>query len=144
MERKNYLVEKLSKKEKTYLEKIVTSARNMYYRKNCDYITNETSELNEEIGESEDLIFDAVFEKCQKELKSAEKFQETLQNSILYKYVKALSLRERTVLFYLFWEKKKINEIASIMGVNRKTVGRIRDRGIEKLAKNMIGGNDNV
>lgn len=144
MERKNYLLEDLSNEEKKYLKKIIITTKYKYIQKNYDYINFKLVELNEEIQDTDDDIVVSVFEKCKKELHSAEKFQDTLENSILYKYVKALSLRERTVLFYLFWEGKNISEIARIMEIDRKTARKIRDESLKKLAKTMMGGNENV
>ncbi len=40
MERKDYLLEELSKEEKSYLKRIVMTAKNKYFEKNYNYINN--------------------------------------------------------------------------------------------------------
>ena len=40
MERKDYLVEELSKEEKLYLKRIVMTAKNKYFERNYNYINN--------------------------------------------------------------------------------------------------------
>ncbi len=144
MEKKNYLKEELSKEEKLYLKKIVMTAKNKYIKRNYQYI-NSVINLSENVVKTEDSIIDDVIENCVKEVKSAEEFERTLSNSLLYKYVKALTLREKEVLFYIFWQKKHLKDIARIMGIHRITVERIRNRALSKIAEKMLnGGNKNV
>lgn len=63
-----------------------------------------------------------------------------LSNPKLNKIVEALSLNERKVLFYLFWEKKTINEVARMMKMYRGTIRRLRDKALAKIGKKLIAG----
>ena len=145
MERKDYLVEELSKEEKLYLKRIVMTAKNKYFEKNYNYINNTSMFVDEIVSAGEESVLDAVLEKCQEEVKSAREFEKTLSNPSLYNIVKALSLREKEVLFYLYKKQKSINETAVIMGVDRKTIRKYRDEAHRKIAEKLInGGMQNV
>ena len=140
MERKDYLVEELSKEEKLYLKRIVMTAKNKYFEKNYNYINNTSMFIDEIVSAGEESVLDAVLEKCQEEVKSAREFEKTLSNPSLYNIVKALSLREKEVLFYLYKKQKSINETAVIMGLDRKTIRKYRDEAHRKIAEKLING----
>lgn len=140
MERKDYLVEELSKEEKLYLKRIVMTAKNKYFEKNYNYINNTSMFVDEIVSAGEESVLDAVLEKCQEEVKSAREFEKTLSNSSLYNIVKVLSLREKEVLFYLYKKQKNINETAVIMGLDRKTIRKYRDEAHRKIAEKLING----
>lgn len=140
MERKDYLVEELSKEEKLYLKRIVMTAKNKYFEKNYNYINNTSMFVDEIVSAVEESVLDAVLEKCQEEVKSAREFEKTLSNPSLYNIVKALSLREKEVLFYLYKKQKSINETAVIMGLDRKTIRKYRDEAHRKIAEKLING----
>ena len=145
MERKDYLVEELSKEEKLYLKRIVMTAKNKYFERNYNYINNTSVFVDGIVSTGEESVLDAVLEKCQEEVKSAREFEKTLSNPSLYNIVKALSLREKEVLFYLYKKQKNINETAVIMGVDRKTIRKYRDEAHRKIAEKLInGGMQNV
>ena len=145
MERKDYLLEELSKEEKLYLKRIVMTAKNKYFERNYNYINNTSMFVDEIVSAGEESVLDAVLEKCQEEVKSAREFEKTLSNPSLYNIVKALSLREKEVLFYLYKKQKNINETAVIMGVDRKTIRKYRDEAHRKIAEKLInGGMQNV
>ena len=145
MERKDYLLEELSKEEKLYLKRIVMTAKNKYFERNYNYINNTSVFVDGIVFTGEESVLDAVLEKCQEEVKSAREFEKTLSNPSLYNIVKALSLREKEVLFYLYKKQKKINETAVIMGVDRKTIRKYRDEAHRKIAEKLInGGMQNV
>lgn len=145
MGRKNYLVEKLSKEEKSYLKRIIKTARYLYIRKNRKYLDNTYLELKDELFQTEDSLIDCIMERGLFEVRSVEEFINSLSNPVLCKNVKALSLREKEVLFYLFWEKNKVKDVAKIMRIHRTTVERNRDRIIAKMTKKMLkGGHSNV
>ena len=141
MERKDYLVEELSKEEKLYLKRIVMTAKNKYFEKNYNYINNTSMFVDEIVSAGEESVLDAVLEKCQEEVKSAREFEKTLSNPSLYNIVKALSLREKEVLFYLYKKQKSINETAVIMGLDRKTIRKYRDEAHRKCRKTNKWGN---
>ena len=140
MERKDYLLEELSKEEKLYLKRIVMTAKNKYFERNYNYINNTSMFVDGIVSEGEESVLDAVLEKCQEEVKSAREFEKTLSNSSLYNIVKALSLREKEVLFYLYKKQKSINETAVIMGLDRKTIRKYRDEAHRKIAEKLING----
>lgn len=140
MERKDYLVEELSKEEKLYLKRIVMTAKNKYFEKNYNYINNTSMFVDEIVSAGEESVLDVVLEKCQEEVKSAREFEKTLSNPSLYNIVKALSLREKEVLFYLYKKQKSINETAVIMGLDRKTIRKYRDEAHRKIAEKLING----
>ena len=140
MERKDYLVEELSKEEKLYLKRIVMTAKNKYFEKNYNYINNTSMFVDGIVSAGEESVLDAVLEKCQEEVKSAREFEKTLSNPSLYNIVKALSLREKEVLFYLYKKQKSINETAVIMGLDRKTIRKYRDEAHRKITEKLING----
>ena len=140
MERKDYLLEELSKEEKLYLKRIVITAKNKYFERNYNYINNTSVFVDGIVSTGEESVLDAVLEKCQEEVKSAREFEKTLSNPSLYNIVKALSLREKEVLFYLYKKQKNINETAVIMGLDRKTIRKYRDEAHRKIAEKLING----
>lgn len=140
MERKDYLVEELSKEEKLYLKRIVMTAKNKYFERNYNYINNTSMFVDGIVSAVEESVLDSVLEKCQEEVKSAREFEKTLSNPSLYNIVKALSLREKEVLFYLYKKQKSMNETAVIMGLDRKTIRKYRDEAHRKIAEKLING----
>lgn len=140
MERKNYLVEKLSQEEKIYLKKIIMTARNKYIEKNYDYINNTNMLIEESIVDREDSVLDVVWQKCQEEVESAMEFEKALSSPILYNVVKALSLREKEVLFYLYKKGKTMVEITKIMNISISTVTRLRDKAQSKIVEKILKG----
>lgn len=140
MERKDYLLEELSKEEKLYLKRIVMTDKNKYFERNYNYINNTSVFVDGIVSAGEESVLDAVLEKCQEEVKSAREFEKTLSNPSLYNIVKALSLREKEVLFYLYKKQKNINETAVLMGLDRKTIRKYRDEAHRKIAEKLING----
>ena len=140
MERKDYLVEELSKEEKLYLKRIVMTAKNKCFERNYNYINNTSMFVDGIVSAVEESVLDAVLEKCQEEVKSAREFEKTLSNPSLYNIVKVLSLREKEVLFYLYKKQKSMNETAVIMGLDRKTIRKYRDEAHRKIAEKLING----
>lgn len=140
MERKDYLLKKLSKEEKLYLKRIVMTARNKYIEKNYDYINNTDMFIGDSDFIEGEPVLDVVLQKCQDEVDSALEFEKTLSNPNLYNIVKTLSLREKEVLFYLYKKQKSINEIAEIMNVDRKTIRKYRDRAQAKIIDKLVNG----
>lgn len=64
MERKNYLLEKLSKEEKLYLKRIVMTAKNKYIEKNYEHINNNDMFIDD-VELIEESVLDVVLKKCQ-------------------------------------------------------------------------------
>lgn len=139
MKRKDYLLEKLSNEEKLYLKTLIVNVRRKYIRDNYRFINGKIldySELNLEDSES---IFDTLIKKFDKELKSAIEFEKLISNEKLYKIVRALSLKEKMMLFYLYKEQKDICEVAKIMNISLATAYRLKNQTLDLIMKNFIG-----
>ena len=95
--------------------------------------------MNDELF-AEETVLDTVLRKCQDEVDSAIEFEKIISNPKLYNIVKALSLREKEVLFYLYKEQKNIKEVSEIMHLDRKTVRKYRNVAQEKIIKRLING----
>lgn len=63
MERKNYLLEKLSKEEKSYLKKMIVNVRRKYIRDNYDYLNSKDINWDTCTDIESDSLFDAVLNK---------------------------------------------------------------------------------
>ncbi len=141
MERKDYLSEKLSNEEKLYLKTLIINVRKKYIRTNYKFINSKCidySELNIEDSES---LLDTILYKFERELKSASEFEKIIYNNDkLYKIVRALSLKEKTMLFYLYYENISIEQIPKIMNISRATAYRMRESILDKIMKKMLGG----
>ena len=144
MERKNYLQEELSKEEKSYLKKLILNVRRKYIKDNYEYLNS--NDVNWDTSEDIECnsLFDAVLNKCVDELKSALEFERLFCDEKLYNVIKALSVKEKMVLFALYKEEKGINQIANEMNVERTTIWRIKNKAQEKIIKNLLGGKNNV
>lgn len=144
MERKNYLIEKLSKEEKVYLKQIVVNEKRKYIRNNYKYLYGNIMALYDAENIQSDSVLEAVINECENEIESADEFENIISDSTLYCVVKALSFKEKMVLFCLYKENKGINQIALEMKIDRITVWRIRNRTLDKIIKVLIGGADHV
>ena len=144
MGRKNYLVEDLSKEEKSYLRKMIINVRRKYIKDNYDYLNKKDINWDSCANMESESLYEAVLNKCVDELQSALEFERLFCNEKLYNIAKALSLKEKMVLFSLYKEKKSINQIASEMNLERTTIWRIKNKAQEKIIKNLLGGNENV
>lgn len=144
MERKNYLVEALSKEEKSYLKKIIINTRKKYIRDNYNYINNTNVQLYSCADVEAESVLDEVLNKCEKEIKSAMEFEKVMSSEKLYNVVKALSFEEKMVLFSLYKENKITNQIALEMKKDRTSIWRIRNRALNKIMRRLIGGEKNV
>lgn len=138
MERKNYLVEELSEEEKSYLKRIIINERKRYIRDN--YINNKNVNICELINVEADSVLEAVINQCEKEIESAVEFEKVFSSDKLYYGIKALSLKEKIVLFSLYKQNKTINQIAKEMQIGRTTAWRIKTTALDKLMKYLIGG----
>ncbi len=139
MDIKDYIKEKLSKEEKAYLKRIILTARNSYFEKNRK-INNFNVPLNEKVLQESCNIIEDILDICMQEIELAQEFEKTLSNPLLSKYVKILSLKEKEVLFYIFWKKMKIKEISKKMKLNKSTVEKIKNRALNKIAEGMLNG----
>lgn len=139
--KRDYLTEKLTREENAYLKKVVVNARNKYIRDNYDFLQIKSINIDDTLVIDESSVLDVVIEKCEKEIKSAVEFEKMISNVKLYNAVKALSFKEKMVLFSLYSQNKNINQIAREMGIARETVWRLKNRTLDKLMKYILGGN---
>lgn len=141
MEKKDYLVEELSKEEKLYLQTVITNTKKRYIRDNYEQINHTSVDFYSCINASSESVLETVINKCVEEIKSAIEFEKIISNEKLYHIVKALSLREKIVLFSLYKENKSINQISKEMRMERTTVWRIKCNALNKIMKKLLGGN---
>lgn len=141
MERKDYLKQGLSKEENIYLKTLIVNVRKRYIRKNYKFINNMFVEYSEmEITDSESLL-DTILYKFERELKSASEFEKIIYNNDkLYKIVGALSEKEKTMLFYLYYEEKEIKEVSKIMNISLATAYRRKEQLLNKIMKRLLKG----
>lgn len=139
MERKDYLKQELSKEEKIYLKTLIVNVRNRYIRKNYKFINNMFVEYSEmKITDSKSLL-DTILYKFERELKSASEFEKIIYNNDkLYKIVGALSEKEKTMLFYLYYEEKEIKEVSKIMNISLATAYRRKEQLLNKIIKRLL------
>ena len=140
MERKNYLLEPLSKEEKSYLKKIVINTRKKYIRDNYNYINSTNMQLFSCADVEAESVLEEVLNKCEREIKSAMEFEKVMSSEKLYGVVKALSFEEKMVLFSLYKENKTTNQIALEMKKDRTSIWRIRNKALNKIMRRLIGG----
>ena len=96
----------------------------------------EYSEMK--ITDSESL-FDTILYKFERELKSASEFEKIIYNNDkLYKIVGALSEKEKTMLFYLYYEEKEIKEVSKIMNISLATAYRRKEQLLNKIMKRLL------
>lgn len=140
MERKDYLVEPLSKEEKSYLKKIIINTRKKYIRDNYNYINSTNVQLFSCADVEAESVLEEVLNKCEREIKSAMEFEKVMSSEKLYNVVKALSFEEKMVLFSLYKENKTTNQIALEMKKDRTSIWRIRNKALNKIMRRLIGG----
>ena len=140
MERKDYLVEPLSKEEKSYLKKIIINTRKKYIRDNYNYINSTNVQLFSCADVEAESVLEEVLNKCEREIKSAMEFEKVMSSEKLYGVVKALSFEEKMVLFSLYKENKTMQQIALEMKKGRTSIWRIRNTALNKIMRKLIGG----
>lgn len=120
--------------EGRYLKKIVMYTRSEYLRKN-KYIFIEKEDIDE-VDEKMLVSIDNVeisFEiKSEKEI-IAPKIEDVFRDEKITKIVKALTLREKLVLFLYYFEDKNDREIGKSLKIKQNTVQKTRKRALEKI-----------
>ena len=139
MERKDYLLEKLSNEEKLYLKTLIVNVRRKYIRDNYRFINGKYIDYSELKLEDSESIFHTLIHKFDKELKSAMEFEKLISNEKLYKIIRALSLKEKMMLFYLYKEEKDIYEVAKIMNISLATAYRLKNQALDFIMRKFIG-----
>lgn len=141
---RDYLTEELTKEEKSYLGKVIMNTRKKYIRDNYDFINSRNIDLYDIKDVEAESVLESVINKCEKEIKSAVEFENIASNNKMYTAIKALSLEEKMMLFYLYKENKSISQIAMEMKISRTTAWRIKTNAQDKIMKEIIGGRRNV
>ena len=139
MKRKDYLLEKLWNEEKLYLKTLIVNVRRKYIRDNYRLINGKYIDYSELKLEDSESIFDTLIHKFDKELKSAMEFEKLISNEKLYKIIRALSLKEKMMLFYLYKEEKDIYEVAKIMNISLATAYRLKNQALDFIMRKFIG-----
>ena len=57
----------------------------------------------------------------------------------IYNIVRALSLKEKMMLFYLYKEEKDIYEVAKIMNISLATAYRLKNQALDFIMRKFIG-----
>lgn len=128
----------LSNEEKSYLRKIVESTRKDYINKNkyC-VLEDDIDSINEKFLVSIENI-EVNFEiKCEKEI-SPSKIEDVFWDKNMNKIVKALTLREKLVLFSYYFESKTDSQIAEVLNKNPDTIRKIRGRALKKIKEQYL------
>lgn len=124
----------LNEDEGRYFKKIVMYTRREYLRKN-KYIFIEKEDIDE-VDEKMLVSIDNVeisFEiKSEKEI-IAPKIEDVFRDEKITKIVKALTLREKLVLFLYYFEDKNDREIGKSLRIKQDTVQKTRKRALEKI-----------
>lgn len=84
MERKDYLVEELSKEEKLYLKRIVMTAKNKYFEKNYNYINNTSMFVDEIVSAGGRICIRCCFGKMPRRSKISKR---VWKNSFKSKFI---------------------------------------------------------
>lgn len=137
----------LSNEEKSYLRKIVENTRKDFLNKNkYVLLEDDIDSVNEKFLISIENI-EVNFEiKYEKELSPFE-IENVFKDKNMNKVVKALTLREKLVLFSYYFENKTDSQIAKVLNLNSDTVRKIRGRSLKKIKDkylSMEGDNQNV
>lgn len=138
----------LNEDEGKYLKKIVIYTRKEYLRKN-KFIFIEKEDIDE-VDEKMLVSIDNVeisFEiKSEKEI-IAPKIENVFRDERITKIVKALTLREKLVLFLYYFEDKTDKEIAKSLKSREDTIRKSRKRALDKVQTRyfqMEGSDSNV
>ena len=142
-----YTVYKLSKNEKSYLRQIVINTRNEYLRNNkYIFIESEIDDVDEKLLISIENI-EINFEiKSERDI-CAPEIEKVFKDKNMFNIVKALTLREKLVLFSYYFEKKTDAAIGNALNINGDTARKIRIRALEKIKnkyKKLKGSKEDV
>ena len=106
-----------------------------------DYLKTYESDQKEILAENLDLIAAPQYEEYIDVYKSLLAQDEYPQlKKVVNAALCALTKRERQTIRALYWEGLTQSQIASQLGVNRKTIVSYRDRALQKLADFLLHG----
>ena len=124
----------LNENEGKYLKKIVMYTRGEYLRKN-KYIfieKEDIDEVDEKMLVSIDNVEINVEIKSEKEI-IASKIENVFRDEKITKIVKALTLREKLVLFLYYFEDKTDKEISKSLKCREDSIRKARKRALDKI-----------
>lgn len=147
---KDYLKDPLSNEEKKYIYGIINKTILKYFRESSK-LEQENISIDDDDFQEGLLAVDDKYDFVNKTLETKnamdisnlrpyskyemERIVDTLEviasESILSKFIASLTFSEKLVVFLLYLEKYKVNQVAKLLGVNRRTICN-RDTSIKK------------
>lgn len=129
----------LNNKEKAALITIARRTRIDYLKSNhYTYLEDDIDMFDENIFVSEENIENYCEAKCDKEI-CAYEIEKIFSDSLLLKSSKALTYKEKLVLFSYYMEEKSTDKrVGEIMNMKGDTVRKIRKRALEKIKKEYL------
>lgn len=125
----------LSNDEKSYLRKIAMYTRKDYLRKNkYIFIEDDIDEIDEKFLISIENVEINVEVKTDMEI-CAPNIEKIFKDEKMNKIVKALTLREKLVLFSYYFENKIDSAIGKALNIKGDTARKIRIRALDKAKK---------
>ena len=123
---------------------MLLNVRRKYIKSSYIYLNNRENDWDSYVDMESESLFETALNNCMNELKSAIEFEKLFSNEKLYNITKALSLKEKMVLFSLYKENKSVNQIATEMNIDRTSVWRIKKKEKKKIVKRLMGGMQDV
>lgn len=129
----------LNNKEKAALITIARRTRIDYLKSNhYTYLEDDIDMVDENIFVSEENIENYCEAKCDKEI-CAYEIEKIFSDPLLLKSSKALTYKEKLVLFSYYMEEKSTDKrVGEIMNMKGDTVRKIRKRALEKIKKEYL------
>ena len=125
----------LSNDEKSYLRKIVMYTRKDYLRKNkYIFIEDDIDDVEDKFLISIENVEINVETKTDMEI-CAPNIENVFKDEKMNKIVKALTLREKLVLFSYYFENKTDATIGKALNIKGDTARKIRIRALDKVKK---------
>lgn len=131
---------KTNKRRKIIFKKNCSDWKNKYIGKNYNYINSRNVSIDKIEISSGDSIVDEIIKMNEENMKSEEKLHEIFSDPKLYKIIKALSMKEKKVLFYFLMKYKTIKEVSNSMNRHKRTITKIRDNIFDKIADQLNRG----
>lgn len=135
----------LNNREKAYLRGIVINTRNEYLKKEIyeKYEEIGIEENFEQISYDENCIND-IIEQLSNENIVSFNIEKVFTNVKIMKIVRALTLREKLVLFSYYFENKTDKAIGTAIHISTEGARIIRKNALKKIKERYLGGNSNV
>lgn len=135
---------RLNQKEKACLVTIARRTRIDYLEKNkYTYLEDDIDMLDEDIFISKDNVENDFEVKNDRKI-DANKIEDVFRDFYVSKSAKALTFREKLVLFLYYWEEKTDEVIGNELNIKGDTIRKIRKRAINKISNkyHKLKGND--